>query len=298
MPINVSDVENLIQDNIQTALIQPLEESSKFLSIGAQIVPSSTPVTFPRLAANFSVSRYGESEEIVENDTDEVFDTPLKLMPSTLESYKGLIRLSNESLRQSSQALDSVLTNRLVRDFQTAIDADAFSDNGDGVTASKGILAASWGVPVLDVSTGGGTPVAGALTYDHLHDALGTLLGNDAPTAGLKWLLDPATLVKLRKVKDTTGRYILDESVTASPSGMTLLGVPVTVTKRLEAGTVGKRAMLINPASWVIVRDQNPTVKVLTERYAEFDEIGIRVTARYDWGVLEPAANVIIDGIA
>lgn len=295
MAINTADVEELILDNIQTTLIKPLEEASKFLSLGARVVPSSTPVTFPRLTASFNVGRVGESELIPEGDPGDVFDDSLKLLPSSMESYKTIVRISSEALRQSSVALDSVLTDRLVRDFQAAVDADAFSSGGDGVTDARGIFNPHWAIPTISVDDG---TTAGVLSFDVLHDALGTLLGNDAPTSGLKWLLDPATLVKLRKVKDTAGRYILDESVAASPGGATLLGVPVVVTKRLEPGTVGKRAMLMNPSSWVVVRDQNPTVKVLTERYAEFDELGIRVTARWDWGALEPDANVIIDGIA
>lgn len=295
MAINTADVEAVIRENIDSVLIKPLEESSKFLSLGARIVSSAAPITFPRLAASFNVTRVGESELIPESDPNPVFDPSLKLMPSTMESYKSIVRISSESLRQASVALDSVLTDRLVRDFQVAVDDEAFSSAGDGVLTPKGLFHADWAVPTIDVSDG---VTAEALTFDVLHDALGTLLGNDAPTSGLKWLIDPQTLVGLRKVKDTSGRYILDESVSASPGGATLLGIPVVVTKRLEAGTVGKRVALINPASIVVVRDQDPTVKILTERYAEFDEVGIRVTARYDWGFLEPDANVIIEGVA
>lgn len=294
MAINTADVEAVIRENIDSVLIRPLEESSKFLSLGARIVSSAAPITFPRLAASFNVTRVGESELIPESDPNPVFDPSLRLMPSTMESYKSIVRISSESLRQASVALDSVLTDRLVRDFQVAVDDEAFSSTGDGVTTPKGLFHADWAVPTIDV----GTTEAAPLTFDVLHDALGTLLGNDAPTSGLKWLIDPQTLVGLRKVKDTSGRYILDESVSASPGGATLLGIPVVVTKRLQAATVGKRVALINPSSIVIVRDQDPTVKVLTERYAEFDELGIRVTARYDWGYLEPDANVLIEGVA
>lgn len=295
MAIDTAAVEEVIKQNIDTVLTQPLEETSKFLSLGSRVVPTATPVTFPKINASFSVARYGESEEIVENTTTSVFDTSLALMPSTMESYKGLIRLSNESVRQASIGLDSVLTDRLVRDFQVAIDTDGFATTGDGTTAPKGIFHADWAVPSIDITDGG---VAQDLDFDTLHDAIGTLMGNDAPVEGIKWIMDPTTLVKLRKIKDLQDRYIVTPDVTVSPGGYMLLGVPVVVTKRLASATVGKYVALVNPSSMIVTRDQNPTVKVLTERYAEFDELGIRVTARYDWGFIEPDANVFIEGVA
>lgn len=294
MPINTSDVEAVIREHLDTTLVRPLEETSKFLSLGARVIPSAAPVSIPKLVASYEVNRVGESELIPTEETADVFDD-LKLMPSTMKSYKSIIRISNESLRSSAVALDSVLSTRLVRDFQTAIDKDGFSSTGDGVASARGVFAAHWGIPNISVAEGA---EAQPLTYDVLFDAIGQLEGADAPTSGLKWLLDPATLTGLRKIKDGNGRYILDESVTSAPGGGTLLGIPVVLTKRLEpASATSKRAMLINPSSWVVVRDTDPTIKVLTERYAEYDEIGIRITARYDWGTVEPSANVILTGI-
>jgi hypothetical protein len=37
-----------------------------------------------------------------------------------------------------------------------------------------------------------------------------------------------------------------------------------------------------------VARDLAPSVTILTERYAEYDEIGIRVLTRYDLGLLHP----------
>jgi hypothetical protein len=37
-----------------------------------------------------------------------------------------------------------------------------------------------------------------------------------------------------------------------------------------------------------VARDLAPSVTILTERYAEYDEIGIRVVTRYDLGLLHP----------
>lgn len=43
-----------------------------------------------------------------------------------------------------------------------------------------------------------------------------------------------------------------------------------------------------------VVRDLNPSVTVLSERYAEYDEIGLRVVCRYDLGLLHPEGVVVL----
>ena len=46
-----------------------------------------------------------------------------------------------------------------------------------------------------------------------------------------------------------------------------------------------------------VARDLAPTVKVLTERYADYDQQAIRVVARYDAKPLDPAAVLTLSGI-
>ena len=43
-----------------------------------------------------------------------------------------------------------------------------------------------------------------------------------------------------------------------------------------------------------IARDTSPSVTVLNERYAEFDQVGLRVTTRYDLGLLHAEAVSVL----
>ena len=45
----------------------------------------------------------------------------------------------------------------------------------------------------------------------------------------------------------------------------------------------------------MVVRDLDPTVTILTERYADYDQTGIRVVARYDQGILRDESFLILD---
>ncbi|WP_392508821.1 phage major capsid protein [Naumannella halotolerans] len=286
MPYNTSDIQALVQEVVHNSLTAPLEETSSFLSLGPQIVDSATPVRFPTLSGSFAVGFVGEAEDIPVQDGP-VFDD-VTLMPSSMKSIKSITKISEESLRQSSQALDSILSNRLVVDVQRKLDEQLWSAEGDGVETPKGVLHPS---NVTNFQT---VDVAGAaLSLDDLHDAVGAALSNDVPLGGLRWVLRPEQLTGLRKIKDASGQYIVNSDVTTA-NGYTLLGVPVQVTKRLPAGN----AILLNPSSWAVVRDLSPQVQVLTELYAGSGEIGLKIGARFDAGALLPEANVLLTEIS
>ena len=66
--------------------------------------------------------------------------------------------------------------------------------------------------------------------------------------------------------------------------------MPVTVTNKLPEGT----AVLADFNQIAVARDVAPSVTVLTERYAEFDMVGLRVVTRYDLGLLHPEAVCVL----
>ena len=67
-----------------------------------------------------------------------------------------------------------------------------------------------------------------------------------------------------------------------------LLSMPVTVTNKLPADT----ALLVAIGYVAAARDLAPSVKILDELYADYDQVGIRVVTRYDLGLLHPEAVV------
>ena len=124
---------------------------------------------------------------------------------------------------------------------------------------------------------------------DSLLDAIG--LASAAEVTPSRWLVNGTDFIALRKLKEASGsaKYLLESDVTSGPT-YRLFGVPVTVTNKLPEG----KAVLADMSQVAIARDLAPSVTILTERYAEFDEIGIRVTTRYDLGLLQPAAVIVL----
>ncbi len=141
--------------------------------------------------------------------------------------------------------------------------------------------------------------MSGAITLDAMSDAVTKLLTANVDPSGAKWLMTPFVFGVLRKLKDTTGRYLVQPDPTEA-GAFRILGFPVTVTARIPtAGTTpfATTVVLWVPSTVAVARDIAPQVKVLDQTYATSGQVGIRVQARYDAGPLYPEAIVKLTGV-
>lgn len=277
----------LTATQVSTILVKPLETASVFLAAGPRIFDTAGPLRLPKAPALGNVSFVGENELIPERNPD---FGEVSLMPSTMKSVKTLTRYSNELARQSVVSLDQALKDRLVADVAAKIDSQFLSASGDGITVPKGLFAWSG---IQNVAVGG------ALTLDHLLTAWGLALSANVNMGSLKWVLTPGDFVALRKVKDTTGQYLLQVDPTAD-GVFRLWGAPVIVSARIPDTTGASptgRAALVDFSQIAVARDAAPSVKVLDQTFGDYDQQAIRVTARYDAAPLNPEAVVTLTGI-
>ncbi len=288
MPASTATAPELTHQQVQAILVLPLEAKSVFLAAGPRIFDTDgSQVRIPKMGAATSPDWIGENELITEKEVD---FNEVTLLPSTMKSVKTLTRYSNELARQSVVALDAALRDRLVTDVANKIDTQFMSASGDGITTPKGLFAYT-GVQNV--------PVAGAVTLDHLLTAWGLALAANVDMSRLRWVMTPREFTALRKVKDSQQRYQLQPDPTQD-GVFRLFGAPVTVTARVPdtTGTTPTgRAALVDFSQIAVARDLAPSVKVLTERYADFDQQAIRVVARYDAAPLNPQAVVTLTGI-
>lgn len=271
----------LTAEQVQKILVKPLEQASAFLAAGPRVFDTDgSPVRVPKLGGPTNPSWVGENELIPEADVD--FDEVI-LLPSTMKSVKTLTRFSNELSRQSVVSLDAALQDRLVTDVAAKIDGQLLSATGDGITIPRGIFAYEG---VQNIAVGG------ALDLDTLLDAWGLLLSANANTGAAKWVLSPEQFTALRKVKTTDGSYVLNADPSAD-AVFRLFGSQVIISNRVAAGS----AALVDFSQIGVARDQAPTVKVLDQTYGDYDQMALRVTARYDAAPLNAEAVVTLTGI-
>jgi HK97 family phage major capsid protein len=287
MAVSTTTAPELTAEQVQKILVQPLENKSVFLAAGPRIFDSAGPVRIPKMGGPTNPAWHGENELITEQDA--TFDE-IELLPSSMKSVKVITRFSNELARQSVVALDAALRDRLVTDVAAKLDTQFLSAGGDGISTPKGIFAYT-GTQSL--------AVGGELTLDSLHDAWALALAANVNMGALKWVFTPRDFSKLRKIKDTSGRYQLQPDPTQD-GVFRLLGAPVIISSRVPdtTGTTPTgRAGLIDFSQIAVARDLAPSVKVLTETYADYDQQALRVVARYDAAPLNPEAIVALTGI-
>jgi HK97 family phage major capsid protein len=277
----------LTSEEVAALLIEPLLAEAVTLRAGPRIFDTrGVPLLIPTIAS-LDLDDPWRSENTAIGEEDPVFGE-VELLPSTLKSLKVIHRISNELARHAVTNIATVLSAALVTRVANALDA-AFLTGTGAANTIVGIANATG----VQVTTAVGTP-----TVDDLHDALGKAMGANArPSA---WFMNPRDLVTLRKQKATDGQYIVQPDPTAL-GGFRLLGLPVYVTTQISgAGGVGtnESTIILADMSQVAVgRDLDISVVLLEERYADFDQIGIRVTARFDIAPLNAEGVVVLRGV-
>lgn len=263
----------LQQTEIQSLLVQPLESESVFLASGPKIIDANGPIRTPRIASGLTVGFVGEGAQIPESSVglDEV-----SMLPSTLKSLKVISRVTSEVLRSSAQSLDAILKQRLATDTAKALDVALFTGNGNANTI-RGLLN----------QTGVATGVLDATKTDSLLDGIGIARANEVKPN--RWFLSPADYLAIRKIKDTSGKYILQPDLTATGQEV-LFGVPVTVTAQIPTG----KAVLADMSLVAVARDMAPSITVDSSRYFDTDEVALRVVTRYDLALLQPKAVTVL----
>lgn len=263
----------LIKEQVASFLVQPLERASVILNAGATVFNSSEPLRIPTITEGVNPEWVGENELIPE---DEITTGEISLMPTNRKSIKVITRVSNELIRMATVSVSSVLEQRIVSDVRTKLDDALLS--GDGADNSITGLLNQPGVT---------TGAFDASDPDSIIDAIGSL--NALEVTPNRIIVSGADFTSLRKLKDNGGRYLLTPDITAGAVG-SLFGIPVSVTNKLEAGT----AIVGDMSAVAVVRDIDPRVDILRERYADYDQTGIRVVTRYDLGLIRPNAVAVL----
>lgn len=176
-----------------------------------------------------------------------------------------------------------------------ATDVELITLDGSALTGGSATIAvtaegeAAYGITGLINQAGVQTGELDVTDADSLLDAIA--LASAAEVMPSRWFVNGTDFIALRKLKEASGsaKYLLESDVTSGPT-YRLFGIPVTVTNKLPVG----KAVLADVSQVAIARDSAPSVTILSERYAEFDQIGIRVTTRYDLGLLLPEAVIVL----
>lgn len=277
MAVDSTSANQLIVEKVSSMLVEPLTAASVVLASNPTVFQSSEPLRVPTLTGETNPAWVGENELIPE--ADEMTFGEIELMPTNRKSIKTITRVSNELIRMAKVGVSDVLQRRLVSDVREKLDTallmgDGADNSVTGIINQTDVTRAAWDVA----------------DPDSILDGLATLAASEvSPT---RILMNGTDFFALRKLKDADGRGLLQSDLTAEAT-YRIHGVPVTVTNKLPAGTM----VAANWADIAVVRDQDTTVRLDSSRYLEYDQTAIRVTARYDLGILRPAGVLVMETV-
>ena len=252
----------LVPDEFEKQLIDKLQEENFFRSL-ATVIHTAGERKIP------VVTGHGEASWMEENglypDSQDTFGQ------LSIGAYKlgTAIRVSEELLNDSVFDLESYIAGEFARRIGTK-EEEAFLI-GDGKSKPTGVF------PSAEV---GVTATSATITFDEIIDLYHSLRTPYRRKA--VWLLNDSTIKALRKVKDTTGNYIWQPSVTAGTPD-TILNRPCYSTSFAPELAVGNRPVLFGDFSYYWIADREyRSFKRLNELYAANGQIGFLASQRVD----------------
>jgi HK97 family phage major capsid protein len=196
-----------------------------------------------------------------------------------------MIKVSEELLNDSVFNLENYIAKEFARRIGAKEEESFFT--GDGTGKPTGIFN----------GTGGGelgvtASSAAAITLDEIMDLFYSLKSPYRKNA--VFLMNDSTVKFIRKLKDGSGQYIWQPSVTAQQPD-TILNRPVKTSAYVPAIGSGSKIIAFGDLSYYWVADrQGRSFQRLNELYAATGQIGFKAAQRVDGKLILPEAVKIL----
>lgn len=257
----------LVPDEYEHTLIEALEEKNIFRRLAHVIHTSSGERKIP-----VSVSKGTAAwidEEAAYPESDDSFGQV------SISAYKlaTMIKISEELLNDSVFNMPAYISKEFARRIGAAEEEAFFTGNGTG--KPLGILAATGGA-----QTGVTAASSTAVTFDEIIDLYYSLR---APyrQEGV-FIMNDATIKALRKLKNGSGDYIWQPSVTLGAPDR-VLNRPVYTSQYMPTLAAGAKTILFGDLSYYWVADrEGRQFKRLNELYAATGQVGFLASERVD----------------
>ena len=270
----------LVPDEYERTLVEALEEENIFRQMAKVIKTSSGDRKIPVVASKGTASWIDEEGAFPESDDS--------FGQVSIGAYKlgTMIKVSEELLNDSVFDLPSYISREFARRIG-AKEEEAFF-TGDGKGKPLGVLAATGGA-----ETGVTAASATAVTADELMDLYYSLKSPYRKKS--VWVLNDSTIKAIRKLKDSTGQYLWQPSLTAGAPD-TILGRPVRTSAYMPAIAAGAKTIAFGDFSYYWIADrQGRSFKRLNELFAATGQVGFLASQRVDGKMILAEAVKVLE---
>lgn len=243
------------------------EGASKFYSKGELVFPVYDKTT--EITANYA------------NEFSAVAGTAAKFTSVSLNGYlfAALTKLSKSLVNNAAVDVANFVIGKISEAMADFLRGELLT----GTSKMHGLLGSTNTVTAAGAS---------AITAD---DIISTQLAvPQAYQAGAVWLMNVNTFGALKKLKLTTGEYILQMDMTA-PMGYTILGKPVILDDKMPDIGKGASPIAFADLSGLYVNiHEDINLQVLLEKYADEHALGYVAWAEMDSAVVEPQKIAVL----
>lgn len=224
------------------------------------------------------------NEGVILGENTQVSAQDVAFSQLTLNAFtytSKLVLVSNELLQDSAFDLDSFLTKRL--GVRIARVVNRHFTTGDGSSKPRGV--------VTDAVLGVATASASAITPDELVDLEHSV--DPAYRNNARFMLHDTTLKLLQKMKDSTGRPLWSAGLEDGAPD-TIYGKPYIVNQSLDVVAPSAKPMLFGDfGNYFVRRVAGVRVLRLTERYADFNQVGFLAFQRWDGALADAGTHPV-----
>jgi HK97 family phage major capsid protein len=200
-----------------------------------------------------------------------------------MKAYKTgrIIKVTEELLQDSFSSIEAYIAMKFTKSTTKAEEL-AFVI-GDGVGKPTGFL--------VDAQIGKTAASTTAFTADEIIDLWGSL--DEDYAADATWKMNRNTLVKLMKLKDSNGDYLVTKGLNGAPT--TLLGRPIVLNKNMPDIAAGATPISFGDMSYYFIKDRKAmSMKRMDELYATTGHVGFRIDKRVDGKLVLPEAVKVL----
>lgn len=260
----------IVNEDFKTQLFQKLRDRVQFRNYATIIKTNSGTVGMPVFDYDGGAEWIEENGKFPEENFSDVFGkktfTPHKL--------GRIFRVPIELIEDASFDIEAFLTDHFSTRFGE-IEENAFI-NGDGVNKPVGLLQIRDQMNQVEASGSNLTAISGDDFINAQYAVKNVYRGNGV------WVLHRDALKAARLLKDKNGAYLWQPSLIAGEPA-TILGRPTIESEYMPTAAAGGVAAVYGDLSyyWIVDRT-NISIQRLTEKYAEYDQIGVKLRKRTD----------------
>jgi len=270
-------VENRADVNMTTGdngAVIPISIANKIIKKVVDISPIYQRATRYNVGGTLQIPYYDESTQAITMAYADEFTTAEsnsgKFTNIELKGYlaRALTKVSKSLINNSQFDIVNFVINAMAETISRFIEKELLKGTTNKVAGLTGVTQS------LTAAS------ATAITMDEiiqLKDKVKDAFQNDAI-----FIMSSATRTALRLLKDSNGRYLMQDDIT-SPFGVTLLGKPVFVSDNMDNMAAGKTAIYYGDMSGLAVKvSEDVNVEILREKYADEHAVGVLAFVEID----------------